>query len=281
VRFVSLQRTLWTDLCHSSIMTRSHPTKYRVSNVKCRHISIFSKKIAVILPGDCLQHHVVYIQTQMFSISFISRDYVPLQPPCQIFVGRSAWSGQSIICHHHWSEEVTDAQSFKVSTKLNMYVPMATAAVDMSFSLLECATKQLHFRLVLCELALRTNGRNKRMVKHLSVERVNFLIEFRDCRRVTEDLWFLCWRRGILFRSRPPLVRPSRGCSLLHLPEQPRSVPDLGAHGIAIPGTESPVTSPAVTTTATSTASSASDAAASKSTASISLASESSVCGAG
>jgi hypothetical protein len=46
------------------------------------NISISSKKIAVVRPGDRLQGHVVDIRTQMFSIFLISMDYICLQAPC-------------------------------------------------------------------------------------------------------------------------------------------------------------------------------------------------------
>jgi hypothetical protein len=73
------------------------------------NISISSRKIAAILLGNCLQQHLVYIERQVFSISFISRDYISLQAPCQIFAEPSARLG-SLISHSididdpiHWT----------------------------------------------------------------------------------------------------------------------------------------------------------------------------------
>jgi hypothetical protein len=52
-------------------------------------ISISSKKITVLLPGNCLQQRVVSFLKQTFSVPFMSMDYISLQAPCQIFVDRS------------------------------------------------------------------------------------------------------------------------------------------------------------------------------------------------
>jgi hypothetical protein len=43
------------------------------------------------LPGNDSQHHVVYNRNRNVSFSSISRNYVSLQAPCQIFVNWSAW----------------------------------------------------------------------------------------------------------------------------------------------------------------------------------------------
>jgi hypothetical protein len=59
-------------------------------------VSISLKKIAVILPGNCLQHLVVYIRKWMFLIYFISRDNISLQVPCQIFAEGSPRVGRPI-----------------------------------------------------------------------------------------------------------------------------------------------------------------------------------------
>jgi hypothetical protein len=47
-------------------------------------------KIKIRLSGNYLQHNVVCIQNQIFYHSFILKDYISLQAPCQIFVDRSA-----------------------------------------------------------------------------------------------------------------------------------------------------------------------------------------------
>jgi hypothetical protein len=57
-------------------------------------------KIKLMLPGNYLQHNVVCIQDQIFYHSFILKDYIPLQAPCQIFVSPLVLLRQSIShCH--------------------------------------------------------------------------------------------------------------------------------------------------------------------------------------
>jgi hypothetical protein len=50
-------------------------------------------RITGILPGDCLRHHAVHICKEIFSITFISKNYISLQAPSQIFVDRLARLG--------------------------------------------------------------------------------------------------------------------------------------------------------------------------------------------
>jgi hypothetical protein len=59
---------------------------------ECKNVevSISSKTIKVVLPGHYSQHHVIYIQNRNVSFCSISRDYIPLQALCQIFVDRHA-----------------------------------------------------------------------------------------------------------------------------------------------------------------------------------------------
>jgi hypothetical protein len=71
------------------------PNFWECKNV---NISISSKKITVILPGNQLQHPMPYSEVQTFSISFIFKDHIFLQALCQIFVDRSARFGQLITC---------------------------------------------------------------------------------------------------------------------------------------------------------------------------------------
>jgi hypothetical protein len=53
-------------------------------------------KIKIMLPGYYSQHHVVYIPNRNRSFSSISRDYIALPAPCQIFMDRSTWLESSI-----------------------------------------------------------------------------------------------------------------------------------------------------------------------------------------
>jgi hypothetical protein len=48
-------------------------------------------KIATILPGNYLQHDVVDIYKEIFSISFMSRDRMSLQASCQILMNGFIW----------------------------------------------------------------------------------------------------------------------------------------------------------------------------------------------
>jgi hypothetical protein len=53
-------------------------------------------KIKMRLPGNYSKHHVIYIRNRNVCISFISRDYISLQAPCQMVVNRSAWLESSL-----------------------------------------------------------------------------------------------------------------------------------------------------------------------------------------
>jgi hypothetical protein len=49
------------------------------------------------LPEHYLQHHVVYCEIYLFSLSFVPTDSLSLQALCQIFVGRLALIGEPVF----------------------------------------------------------------------------------------------------------------------------------------------------------------------------------------
>jgi hypothetical protein len=75
-------------------------------------------EIAVILPENYLQHHVVHIRKEIFSISFISKEYISWQAPCQIVADRSMRFGQLIsssLDHDFHSDFIYRAQHTIIS----------------------------------------------------------------------------------------------------------------------------------------------------------------------
>jgi hypothetical protein len=109
---------IWVEYCFATIYIRRFPLSWQLHKLyrsKCMidrnefdcskfwetrnvNISISAMTITVVLSMNCLKNHVVYIQKEIFAITFISMDYISLQAGCQIFVDRSAGFGQLVTC---------------------------------------------------------------------------------------------------------------------------------------------------------------------------------------
>jgi hypothetical protein len=111
-------------------------------NVK---IWISSMKIKIALPADYLEHHIVCIQKQIFSMYFTSKDHISLQVLSQIVVDRLARLGSLISRSINF-----DVHSHFICLTCHT-VSLPVIFISLRFILISLTCGQDHFVPELCQ----------------------------------------------------------------------------------------------------------------------------------